>query len=974
MDDQNGHINSPIQSFGLGESEPTVIGSNTPLLLRDPESIWLIYAGAVDVFAVRTTDDGEPDSPRKHLFRANQGQIILGLDLHVYGKGIHILAVGTKNSVVAQLPRADFEALLNDADKAQQTQTLLDEWLQNFSRSVQQQVALRQFVPLSANQAVEVESDSVARPRRGVLWVKALDGAAQFVSKTELPLVTADDFLPVTEHTWLYVENNARLYAIDTEEFVRKAFSWNLINNFHRLVLDCIVWGLDDFQTIERHRIEQQSQHDQHQVDVAFHRLGGVLSDEDEDELLPIDSNDLLLATLQRIGRSLGVKIVPRPNPIDGRDEETTLDAITRTSGVRVRQVALRGYWWQADNGPLLAYLQKTNRPVALIPNSTNNYEMVDIYEQTRQPVTSSVANQLSQLAYSFYRTLPTKILHARDLLRFGLKQAKGDLLNVILMGIAGGILIIAIPLITGRIFDFIIPSADRAQLVQFALLLLTIAIVTAIFQVMRSIAVLRVEMKMDSALQSAVWDRLLNLPAPFFRDYTAGDLSSRALGVSAIRRAVSGTVVRSLLSAIFSIFNFILLFYFSVPLALVATFLVGIAFGVTLFIGNRQMTFQRHLTNIEGSISGMVLQFITGITKFRIAGVEGRAFAQWARRFTEQKQYAYQVGNAGNALIVFNLSFPVISAIVIFALVANITDFSTGEFLAFNVAFTTFLLAGLDLSTALISVLQVVPTYERMQPILETLPEVDETKSDPGELSGEIEVSRVSFRYDEDGLLILKDINFHVTPGDFVAIVGPSGSGKSTLFRLLLGFETPESGGIFYDGQDLGGLDIRAVRQQLGVVLQNGQLMTGDIFTNIVGVAPLTIDDAWEAAEMSGLADDIREMPMGMHTIISEGGSTLSGGQRQRLLIARAIAKKPKILYFDEATSALDNRTQAIVSESLEKLDATRIVIAHRLSTIINADHILVMHHGKLVETGTYDELIRNSTLFADLARRQLV
>ena len=238
----------------------------------------------------------------------------------------------------------------------------------------------------------------------------------------------------------------------------------------------------------------------------------------------------------------------------------------------------------------------------------------------------------------------------------------------------------------------------------------------------------------------------------------------------------------------------------------------------------------------------------------------------------------------------------------------------------------------------------------------------------------GAIEASRLRFRYKEDLPIVLNDVSFTINPGEFVAFVGHSGSGKPTLFRLLLGFEKPESGFIHFDGLDLDDIDPQALRRQMGVVLQNGRITDGDIFTNIIGTAPLSIDDAWEAARAAGLDKDIEAMPMGMHTVISEGGGGLSGGQRQRLLIARAIVHRPRILLFDEATSALDNQTQSTVSRSLEQLNATRIVIAHRLSTILHADRIFVFDQGGIVQQGTYDELMAQEGLFRDLAQRQIV
>ena len=219
----------------------------------------------------------------------------------------------------------------------------------------------------------------------------------------------------------------------------------------------------------------------------------------------------------------------------------------------------------------------------------------------------------------------------------------------------------------------------------------------------------------------------------------------------------------------------------------------------------------------------------------------------------------------------------------------------------------------------------------------------------------------------------VIDGLDLKIRAGEYVAIVGTTGCGKSTLLRLLLGFETPEKGAVYYDGKDLAKLDLRSLRRHIGTVTQNGTLFQGDIYSNIVISAPqLSLDEAWEAAEIAGIADDIRAMPMGMQTVISEGQGGISGGQKQRLMIARAVAPRPKILLFDEATSALDNKTQKKVSDALDALKCTRIVIAHRLSTIRNCDRILVLSGGKIRESGTYDELIAQKGFFAELVERQ--
>jgi len=546
----------------------------------------------------------------------------------------------------------------------------------------------------------------------------------------------------------------------------------------------------------------------------------------------------------------------------------------------------------------------------------------------------------------------------------------------IALMGVAGGLLALLMPIMTGIIFDTIIPEASRNQMVQLAVILISVTIAQTLFQVTRGIALVRLEGRMDTRVQSAVWDRLLSLPVPFFRDYTAGDLANRSMGINAIRKMLSGVTLDAVLACIFSVFNLALLFYYDTGMALLALGLAMAMLLVTLLINFLQLRLQRPLMTLEGKNAGMLLQFITGIAKLRVSGTEDRALAEWARTITEKRKLGYKAGTLQNIQVTFSGAFPIIASMAIFAwMVFKIKSgmMSTGKFLAFNAAYASFQTALLQMSNVVTTSLAVIPLFERAKPILSTLPEIDENKSPPGNLSGDFEAKSINFRYSPDGLLILKEVSIGIRPGEFVAIVGGSGSGKSTLMRLLLGFEEPEAGSIYYDGQPLDTLDIREVRRQIGVVLQNGMLMQGSIFENIVGQSGLTIEDAWEAARMVGIEEDIKAMPMGMHTMVTAGGGTLSGGQRQRLIIARAIVKRPPILFFDEATSALDNRTQAIVSESLERLNVSRIVIAHRLSTIINADRIYVLDKGEMLQCGTYEELMAREGLFAELAKRQI-
>ncbi|MEW5986216.1 MAG: NHLP bacteriocin export ABC transporter permease/ATPase subunit [Chloroflexota bacterium] len=955
------------------------VGSNKPILLNDRESAWVVYAGKVNVFAVRT-QAGEAIGPRAFLYSAEVGQAVFGLGLGQNDQGLGLLAVGVTGTRLLKLKRARLMELAQDQEYAGLVAALVEHWVVGLTQGIARAIPPKECELLEAGVELALAESGLARPKKGVLWVKHLAGASQWFGRPDLTLMGQDGYLPVSSRGWLKAAGANKVLAVDTWTFMAQDASWSALDTFHQLVLQSITANAEQEEQTERERLQNKALAHRLNLENAVSQLASVLQAEEAGGMWPVAGGkgvdgEALLAACRLVGGAMGLTIVPHPDAKKGKPPRDPLGAIAKASRIRMRQVALRGEWWRQDNGPLLAYVEEGRRPVTLLPKSPRRYLLHDPAAGTVTPVTDEVAATLAPFAYAFYRPFPHRPLTAWDLLKMGLVGRKSDLAMVLLMAAAVGLLALITPIATGLVFDSVIPGAARSQLVQISLALVVSALAMALFQISQSFAMLRLEGGLDAALQAAVWDRLLSLPVPFFRNYTAGDLGLRAMGISHIRRTLSGTTISSILAGLFSIFSFALLFYYNKNLAYLATGLVFVAVLVTTASGYLQVRHQRGLVGIQGRLSGLVLQFITGMAKFRVAGAESRAFAAWASEFSAQKKIAYKARSVANGLMVFNVAYPVLATLAIFAMMAFAkgVSLSTGNFLAFNAAFGQFLLAGLQLSAAFTSALSVVPVYERLKPILQTLPEVDETKADPGELTGEIEVSHISFRYQEGGPLILKDVSLSVHPGEFIALVGPSGSGKSTLFRLLVGFETPASGAIYYDGQDLAGLDIQAVRRQVGVVLQNGKLMAGSIFTNIIGSSLLTIDDAWEAAGLVALDEDLKVMPMGMHTVISEGGGTLSGGQRQRLLIARAIVTRPRILFFDEATSALDNNTQAVVSQSLENLQATRIVIAHRLSTIMNADRIYVLKNGEMAQSGTYQELINQPGVFADLARRQI-
>jgi NHLM bacteriocin system ABC transporter ATP-binding protein len=531
-------------------------------------------------------------------------------------------------------------------------------------------------------------------------------------------------------------------------------------------------------------------------------------------------------------------------------------------------------------------------------------------------------------------------------------------------------------PIMTGRVLGAFVAQAQRSLIVEGSLLVIGAAFVAAAVAVVQNFAVLRLEGSTVATLQSAVWSKLLALPASFFGRHSTGDLAVAVLGVNAAQEAVSGVATTATLGLLAGSANLILVFFYDVRLALIAVGLIGTCAAAGALAGYRELHWQRRLYDNKRLLSAQVFQLLNGLPKLRAAAAEDRAFVRWSAAFTRGRVLAVRARRVQNRLITFNAVFPLVGSAVIFGIVAGPLrgQVPTVAFLSFYAAFILLTTATLQFTAIAITTLNVVPLLERITPILTEAPESPPGAASPGDLSGRIALSGVSFRYGPDTPVVLEDISLAIEPGEFVAIVGPTGCGKSTLLRLLLGFETATAGSVLFDGQDITQLDIGAVRRHCGVVLQHGELLSGDIRSNIIGRSGYTLEDAWAAARLAGIDQEITAMPMGMNTVMADGGMTLSGGQRQRIMIARALVARPRIILLDEATSALDNPAQAVIAENMRQLQATRVVIAHRLSSVAGADRIIVLDQGRIVQQGRYEELLADTgSLFAELASQQL-
>ena len=664
----------------------------------------------------------------------------------------------------------------------------------------------------------------------------------------------------------------------------------------------------------------------------------------------------------------------PGAIPEGATDPSQRIEYLCRPSGTMYRTITLSGTWYKKSFGAILAYL-KTGEALALLPQGIGGYVYYEAGTGRKVRVNAQVAQNIKPEATMFYKSLPARALTVRDLLQFLFSAFdRADYALVIVAALAVTLIGLVPAQVNQIAFSTVVPSGQIDLVLPLGALLLGVAISTALITATRNLVMARLSTKLHVITEAATFSRLLTLPPSFFKTYAAGDLGERVNGVTMMAEEIVTVLLGGGLSAFLSLIYVVQIGMYApglvVPVIVVMVVQAALTLGTTL----ANVRYDHTMLESSLKLSGTVTALLNGIQKIKLAGAENRAFAKWASGYSDYAKNAYNRPVVLRLLPAF-AAFVGLAGGVAFYFFAATSNVSVADYMAFSVAYGQVNAAILAFVGMAGQIAHMQSLLETVSPILQTAPEVSENKPTVGELVGNIEVSNVSFRYSPTSPYVLKDLSFKVRPGEYVALVGKSGCGKSTIMRLMLGFEKPEHGNIFFGPYDVQKVDARSLRQHIGVVMQDSRLFMGNIFSNITISTPAaTLDDAWEAAELAAIADDIRKMPMNMQTFVTEGSGSVSGGQRQRLMIARAVCGKRKILMFDEATSALDNLTQRHVSESLESLNCTRIVIAHRLSTVRHCDRILVVDGGTIAEEGTYEELMERGGLFAELVARQQV
>src|SRR5262245_47613133 len=795
-------------SSDLTSSVPTELETRAAFTLHETAgTMWLVRSGMVELFTVRTID-GKATGHLRPLAQVGAGDVLLPLPHAEWGV---VLARPVPGSEVVRQP------LVDDG-------VPLERWIDRLSSIANSERTPRRMVLLDAGATLTAD-DHLRRgtSKAGIVWVRQMTGESRVLGRPELSLVDADLLYPVSKSMWIEVQPHGELAAERPAQPLASAECQRGFARFHADAVACIGHARDTADNDERARLVNRADSDALALNEALRELVSPLSrQQTQVDVTRVKAWDSpLMRACQTIGNVMGITFVAPAELVRGNKVKDPVAAIAQASGVRYRRIALKDQWLDGRE-PLLAFRDKDGAPVALWPQRNGRYALYDPELRSSVPLDVETAATLNPFAFMFYQGFDDEAVSARTLLALGLKGCTREIVLIVAVSMASGALAMLVPVVTGVVFDSIIPTARRAELAVVCALLLLSSVVTGLLGMARSLAVLRVQGRASLALQSALWDRLLSLPLPFFRAYTTGDLAQRSAAITQIRSLMTGTALTAIFTGVFSFYSFGMLFYYSPRLAIVATLMLLPAVAVTIGAGSIGLRLQREVAAQAGKAYGLAVELLTAINKFRVAAAEQRAFVLWVKRFATQKRADFANRQVATVPTVFNAVYVTACMGVLYWVNSGWSDQSltTGQFLAFTTAFGQFMGSGLGMGAAIVGLSAIVPLYERAAPILQALPETTRGRSVPPDLAGAIDVNHVGFRYNADGPTILEDVSFSVTPGEYVAIVGPSGCGKSTLFRLLLGFETPTSGTIAYDGSDLSNLDPQAVRRQIGVVL----------------------------------------------------------------------------------------------------------------------------------------------------------
>ncbi len=931
-----------------------------------------VAGGQADLFAHRTGSAGRA-TKRHFIARILAGSVVP----RVPAGPLAIEVVALPGATLLRIPEGALaEGLVPGIDMA----------LLAIADSVRALSGPRKATILQPDQIVSAAAGTALRGNSQVWWLRILGGAVRVNGRSLVRDPAGDDLIVLSGRDWIEVEQACTIESMSSADLHSAGLLEHALAAYLGRLLDVIAQRIAERDAAFLAAIAARKKADDSLVGHAAQESLGAVGVRASRAVADAEAQELryrrvmaLLTVLVDETTAAGLAEPAHRGVLPASDEEAIRE-VARKSSLHLRDVELSGTWHRRDVGPLIGWQRAGNdgaadRAVALVFRHAR-YHIIDPVTGTATALNRARAGSLRTGAIQVQVPLPAGG-GIRSALRLVLAGVSRDVRGLLVAGVIAACLGLAVPLVTGEVLGQIAQSlSPTSELRLLPAALIVAAVLAALSTVAQNLHLLRLEGRIENGTQLALWDRLIRLPVTFFRSTNSGELANGVMGISFIREALSGISVAAVSASLTAVLDLILIFVLSPELAVSALGIVVLCTIVTWLLGIRISKLGRKALAGENRSTAFTNKLLTGIAKVKVAGAEDRAYAQWSHLASSARASLILVRRVQAAVQAMSMVLPIAGMLVLFLILAGplANKVTPTAFFMISVSFATLLGSLLLLVSASVEVLALTPRLSALAPIISAEPEHRPDLVDPGDLEGEISVVGVSFAYRPDAPLVLDNLTFHVNPGEFVAVVGPSGCGKSTLLRMLLGFERPASGAVLYDGQDLADLDLQAVRRQCGIVLQDGALFAGSIRENIAGAGNYDLDEVWRAAALAGVDRDIEEFPMQMATHLPPGGGTLSGGQRQRILVARALIHQPRVLFFDEATSALDNRTQEIVTESTRSLAATRLVIAHRLSTVMEADRIVVMEQGSVVQEGTFAELMdQPDGLFFRLASRQL-
>ena len=973
------HVSIGQLAARSGASVPCA--GNLPVKLDDADSVWFIDQGVVDLFLVEFKD-GAQRAPPQHLLRCEAGSLLPGVapdeqDGEDKDTTLGLVAKGLPGTLLKRLP-ASMLSEVRPAELARQADTWLTAITGTLARFVSHLPRPTALAEPGLTQSLAPCTLSV---RRGVVWVPGPSlGASLFMDMVDPAQLAAaggphEALIPLTRTNWITLFDEATVSGKSTETLARQGMLLPALASFHALAfnlerLNRRLAVVDD-ANLERERTSSRRTAEA----AARQRLFNIYD-------LPIDRaarvEDTALAdALQIVGRHEGIDftIPARSQPSDA---PIGLAEILDASGVRARRVSFNaeGNWWRGDSNALLAFRAGDGQPVALLPGTFGRYREIDPVSKRSVRLSAERAGALQQEAWMFYRPLPAAHVKPADLLGIAMHGSGADLLRLVAAGLPGGLVKLLPALALGFVANHIAVGGSAGALYAVAVTLALFGLLGALLYLLQGSALLRFEGRSSSRVEAAFWDRLMRLPSSILHHHPAGDLAMSGMTFQNLRDGLRGSVADSLLSIIFLLPVFGVIFFYDATLGVIALVFSLVSLLVTIAVGLRRIAPYGRMIRAVRRVAGRLFQVVEGIAKLRVENAEGSAFAIWAREYREQKRAEIELDALEGHARAFAAALPFVAGGVLLFSAVAVGDrlMPVGDFLVVYTVFIVFQSAIARLDEAFGALAGILPAFDQLRPLLATDPEA-EVEGEPVErLDGEILFDRISFRYDPDGPLILDDVTIRAHPGEFIAIAGESGAGKSTLFRLALGIDRPSAGAVYYDGRDLRNLNLKQVRRNIGSVPQSVRLHPQDIWDNIVAhhEAPAT-GEVWQTARAAVIEKEIKAMPMGMMTMVGASGAVLSGGESQRVTIARSLLGNPRVMLLDEATNWLDNENQAEVMQNLARLTSTRIVIAHRLSTLQQADRVYVLQAGKVVQGGSFNELMEEEGVFRELVKRQV-